>query len=768
MVQVLVPISGFTIADVVPPSGWTATWNQATGRVFFSGSTIGNGNGIQAAPSALFTINANVLRQAADATRGWSVLLSNDGGSSFSSATASATGTLTSAIKVLKVVSVTVTAPAGAADGDVTEGQSVSVQEVVQNAGSGALSVTPSLSSADISPNPATPPAAQTIASASQATYTFNNVTFGSKPANGHKAVLAGGATAPGANALGASSQQITIMGQAVFSYVANSLQPRDVVPGSAYAFQLSVSKTGDVAVPTLAATLNIGPTNQFSANLASVNPASVAGGNATYALTFASTTVPLSIPDGNYTPTLTITGSDQNGFGINTQPGVLNQVNLDRLAPVVTPTITPPASRVAGAAPAATNGKSNTLGGSISDGGTACSGCAVSGAFIRELNASGGTVKDDPVTVTNSGGTISGTFTTTFDPSTTAMQLYVTATDSAGNPTQGISTPPTPVDTIAPAVSSARTGGGTSDASRIDVFLTERVATAAMLPSDWNVLNHTVTNAVAAAPDTTTGFDHVVLTVANPTLAGDETPTVQYSPSDATRASDRVAIALPNKGVTAADGIIPALPTITDVSGHGRQTDGYYTNATQPVFTIGSVSDGQTVRVYRDSNGNGAIDAGEPQLGQATATGTTATVTSSSLGTIDQTFQFLVRTTDTANNVGPTAADQLHLDFTVPTALSATASGNTITVAFSEPLAYGREAAADWYASGATEGAAYNFGIGSVSGSGPSRALTIQDANFSATTSTLSSVAYDFQGTVVQRYTDAAGNVLSNFTKSV
>jgi hypothetical protein len=766
-VQVLAPISGFTLVDAVAPSGWQVTWNQSTGRVFFTGSTIGSGNGVQANPSADFLIHANVLRQAADTSRNWSVLLSSDGGDSFGPATTTGNG-LTTAIKVLKVVGVTLTAPAGVTDNTVTENQAVTVQETVQNAGSAALSVTPSLSSGDISPNPATAPAAQSIPSTGQATFTFSNVTFGAKPSDGHKASLAGGATAPGANALGSSSSQITIMSKAAFNYVPNSLQPKDVVPGHAYQFQLSVSKTGDVGGTLSSATLQFGP--GFSAALDPSTVTTIGQGNGTYLLKFATTTVATTIPDGNYTPSLTLAGTDENSAAIAATPGITDQLNLDRLAPVVSPTLTPPASNVQGATPAASNGKSNTLGGSITDGSgnAACANCTITGAFVREFNAGGGTVKDDPVTVTNSGGTMSGTFSTTFNTATTAIQLFVTAADKAGNSTQGVSAT-VPVDQIDPALSSALTGGGpgTSDTTRIDVFLTELVTTKAMLPSDWNVLNHTVTNAAPAAPQTLAGFDHVILTLsANQPLGGDETPSVQYSPSQATRASDRVALPLDNKAVTAADGIVPGLPTITSVSGHSKQADGYYTNDTQPKFAIGSVADGETVKVYRDNDGNGVVSSGDTLLGQATATGSTATVTSSNLGTIDQTFQFLVVALDTAGNIGQAASDTLHLDFTVPTISTASASGGVITLTFSEAV-LGANHAADWYASGSTAGAAYNFGIGSISGSGISRAATISDANYSSSSSTLTSVTYDVQSEA-GRFADAAGNPLSNFTKSL
>jgi hypothetical protein len=766
-VQVLVPISGFTIKTVAAPANWNSSYNAATGRVFFFGNTIGNGNPVQGNPSATFTITADVIRQAADTSRNWSVLLSNDGGTSFSQATV-APGALTSAIKVLKAISVAITAPLGATDGSVTESQTVSVNEVIQNAGSAALTVTPTLSSNDIVGSPISGTAAS-IPSGSQATFTFSSVKFGTPPADGHKAVIGGGGTATGANAIGAASSPITIMSKAAFSYVVNSLQPTDVVPNHPYAFQLTVSKTGDVAGGIGTSTFKLGPAGEFSA---AIDPTTntINGGNASYPLKFVSTNVPTTLADGNYTPALTIAGTDENGAPISATPGVTNQVNLDRLAPVVTPSITPPKSKTAGESDAATNGKSNTLGGSITDGSgnPPCGACTITGAFVRELNASNGTVKDDPVTMTNTSGTMSGSFTATFDPATSSIQLYVTSADKAGNSTQGVSAA-VPVDNIAPKISSALTGGGpgTSDVTRIDVFFTEHVTSPAPLQADWNVPGHTVTAVQPAAPQTQAGYDHVLLTVA-PALGGDEKPNVQYAPSPATRASDRVGLSLADQAILAADGIVPDAPAILQVSGHSAQTDGFYTNDTTPDFQLGSVGDGQTVTVYRDSDNSHTVTPGDTVLGQAIATGSQVTVTSSNLGTINQVFGFVTVSKDAANNTGPASSGTLHMDFISPTVLTASAAGGTITVSFSEPLAAGRNGAADWFASGTTSGVSYNYGVGSVSGTGTSRAATIQDSNFDTATTALASVSYDFQGAAVDQYTDAAGNLLGNFTKAI
>lgn len=763
-IQILVPISGFTVVDATGPNGWTPSWNVSTGRVFFRDGSLAHATPIQAAGTGDFLIHANVLRQAADTTRNWSVLLSNDGGQSYGTAATAGSG-LTTAIKVLKVTGVTITGPAGAADGDVTGGQAVTVQETIQNAGSTALTVTPSLSSPDINPNPATAPAAQSIPAVSQATFTFSNVTFGQKPSDGHKAVLSGGGTAANnaATAIGGASPQITIQSPASFTYSGGSLQPRDIVPGHPYQFSLTLNKTGDVAMSTLNATLSFA-NGAFSAALSQIS-GQVAAGNGSYTLTFASTNVPLTISDGSYTPALALSGTDSNGMAVSATPAISNTINLDHLAPVVNPTVTPPATTVTGATPAATNNKSNAIGGDIRDGsGNAlCGACTITGAFVREYNAAGGTIKDDPVTATNSGGNLGGSFTiANFDPATTSLKLFVTAADAAGNSTQGVSGA-IPVDTKAPRLVTALTGGGagTSDATRIDVYLSELVKSSALLPSDWNVPSHTVTAVQPAAPQTATGYDHVILTV-SPALGGDETPAVQYTPGPATRAQDRVMINLADGAVNSTDGIVPGIPSITTVGGHSRQSDGYYTNATQPVFAIGSVSDGQTVRIYRKNSGTA-----DTLLGQATATGSTANVASSSLGTIDQTFQFYAVAIDTAGNIGAPKEDTLHLDFTVPQVLSATATGGTVNMAFTEDLTFGGNMAADWFVSGTTSGAAYNYGVGSVTGTGAARSAAIQDANFSTTDSTLTVVHYDVQNET-NRYTDAAGNPLSNFGKTI
>ena len=760
-VSVLVP-SGMTLVDGTA-QGWTRDVRGTSNRVLFSGGSIAPGG------STAFTVFADVSRPAADAAKRWSISISSDGGTTASSITPSDTAgnALTSNIRVLKVLSVKLISPTAVLDNTVTENQSNAVaQEVVQNAGSAALTVHPTLSVQNGSTSQQTP---DTAIASTGGTQAFNfGVTFGTKAAAATVA-LAGGASSTGATAMGASSDPIQIQSGVTLSYNSGSLTPQFAIPGHAYGFALGVTKGGDVDLTSvnLTNTKLTFASGAFSASLAS--PSSLASGS--NQLQFASTTVPTSISDGGYSPSLTVVGTDSNGAPVAVSPTVGDKISLDSTAPVATPSISVPASKVNGENAAASNGKTINFGGTINDNGTSCGSCVLTGSFLQEYT--GGTASGTiPVTLTNSSGTISGSYGANYDAGVTAIALVTTVADLAGNSIQA-SSPLVDVDNVAPFISTdgalTHTGGPNhSDNTRIDVAFSEPVATnAPMSAADWHCDGHNIIQAAQNSSKTpaNSNFTSVTLTV-NPAIAPDEQPSCQYKPQDANRAQDRVGFSIANTTFAVADGILPPAPNVDSVAGLSPAGDGkFYTNQSSPTFSISNTNAGNTVTLYRD-NGDGTFNASDASIGSAQVpSGTTVSIQSASLGTANGPVLIFVQGVDGAGNKGNVGTVNLVLDFVPPALSSFSQNGTTITLTFSEPLRFGRNAAADFVvyhrnADGTFDG----FQLGSVAGSGATRTLTINDSSF-ATGTSIDRVQYDYAGPIGSRYQDNAGNDLVNFT---
>jgi len=396
---------------------------------------------------------------------------------------------------------------------------------------------------------------------------------------------------------------------------------------------------------------------------------------------------------------------------------------------------------------------------------------CVISGAFLQQY-INGSPAAQIPVTLTNSACAVSGSYNGNYATGVNSIALVATVADLAGN--AGPSTSPlADVDNVAPFLATEVTGGpGHSDTSRVDVTMSEPVATnGPMSAADWKCDNHNILTAQqnSSKQFANQNFSSVTLTV-TPALGQDERPACHYAPNDNNRANDRVGQTLANVDFAAADGILPPAPTIDSVAGLAPASDGkFYTNQSQPVFAVSNTAAGNTVTLYRDSTTGGTqgqLDPADPQLGSASVpSGNSVTIQSSSLGTANGPVTIFVQGTDPAGNKGQAGASNLVLDFVPPTVSSFSASGAAVSVTFSEPLRFGRNAFSDWVAYHRNADGSYTgFQLGSVSGSGATRTLNINDSAFSAGTS-IERIQYDYSGPIGQRYQDNAGNDLVNFT---
>ncbi|MGH3371538.1 MAG: hypothetical protein ACRDPR_16225, partial [Nocardioidaceae bacterium] len=414
---------------------------------------------------------------------------------------------------------------------------------------------------------------------------------------------------------------------------------------------------------------------------------------------------------------------------------------------------------------------------------GEACDDCSIRSAFLRQYQGAPGAESaipgaDIPVTVVNDGGDLTGSYDGPYSPLATSVQLFVAAADLSLLEATGVS-PFTPVDNVDPNLVIGRTGDvAGQDRSTIRVFLSERVAVnAAMSPSDWKVADHQVAAAQLneAAHNGRVG-DIAFLTVA-PQLGRNEEPQVTYAPAgNPQRAFDRVGQTVADKAVNTIDGILPALPTVQRVAGMGLQAGKFYTNDSTPTFELSSATGGDRACIYRDINGNGAVDPGTDTLisketaeatiaGCPVAEGSSLAVETRGLPTSDAELGVLVQFTDARNNVGPNSSNALVLDYTAPAIAEVAVAGTDVTVTFSEFVARGRNFASDWVVFATRPGGTFKPFVGQVTGSGTTRTLAISDERYDAAVNNVTAVAYEYQGALTDRYEDRATNKLDNAT---
>lgn len=778
-----------------PTAGWTGR-RTGSGKIIFEGGTLAAGS------SGVFSITADVGRPATDQSRTWGVGASDDAGQTVQQFTAASAGALSTGFRVLKVIDVSIIGTPEVTDKSVTVGQAFTVRTTVQNAGSGSPSVTALLGAPGIS---STAPPAQIIPASATRTFDFT-VSFAA-PATVN---FSADATAAGIDALDGALNGVIVQAAAAFTAAINTLSPKVVVPGFPYTFQLNLRNAGGVTatIDKAASRLQFA-SGSFSAPLES--PSSYnAGQTATAA--FASTLVPLSIPDNTYTPTLSVKSTDSNGFTNTVPVTIVDTIKLDRLVPAVLPVLTPPAPAVKGEAGALSNGVTFTMGGTVTDSGTPCGLCTIQSAILKQFDAAGADLNkniDVKANLSNSNGTLSGSTSKSFDAAARSAQLVVVVADEASQLSPAGQSLQVPVDNIAPAPLLGWTGGLTKqDTRRIDVVLSER----AFFPrgaqtTDWAIDGNIVTavaiqdcgpssvptkpthqtiDCVANTNDQTggNGFaigNRIVLTIAQANTQ-DQEPTVTYQGNDLSRARDRVNLGLLNQAVTAVDGIIPALPIISTVDGKPLQDQQFFTNKSAPRFSLTSVQSQHKIQVWRDLNTDGKIDESgaspDDLLGEAVVpmNATTVTIDSKSLGAVDiPEMRLLTKAIDLKLNTTPEpgaiqTSSILNLDFTAPRVGSpaVSLSAATATVSFSEPMYVGRNFASDWVLSGTVNGNPQSFIISTVGGSGGVRTLTIEDDSFRTNDPTVvvNRVFYSFAGSnTADRYQDRAGNPLVDFT---
>lgn len=785
------------VVQIVPPrnvitglestmEGWDAVRPADSDRLFFTGNEIQPGDTVD------FTFTGDTVRPSEDLTRSFKVFLSDDEGETF---TQSTDGGLDSLIRVLKVNAVEIISPAGVTDGTASTDQAnVGIRVTVENFGSSAgtgrtgLNVESSLQGVSNDG-----PLSGDILYGASRTFDFT-ATMPSSPQN---ITLTGTADATDGNAsakplAGAALQVVRKFGLA---YLSGSLSPRAVVPnGPAYSFSAGFDPTGQVVanLNTASSTFEM---SSYSTTLSS--PSTVDPDDGSTTLTFDPAVVNLpDKTDPGYSPTVHLTGVDENDAPIDFTFNIGDTVRVDSDIPIVLPDLGGMTSNLddpdEGEEEVATEGTELDLGGEINNSdGTDCTDCQVNDAWIRYTFANGSTQDvdvTDEISVDNQGN-LSGTHAVEIaDASVRNAKLFVSAVDSAGNGDQAGVSDPLIVDNVAPAFDGGITGQtpayvddtGRNKYRTITVNLRESVKFPAPVGSsaaDWVVDSTSVTDAQAYRNDGTETDGHadvVVLTVSSD-LDPNQVPQVRYEPGrtsglDQNRGQDQVSKDLADAIVAIVDGIAPDLADLLEVNDRIDQ-DGFWSNTTTPSITAGGVAVGDTVRVYD------VTDGGQTLIDQKTQQNDSERITLNDDGGYafnvehGDVVKIAIEVLDEALNSSGLAEFDIEFDFVAPTVASLAQSGRDVTVTMDEPLSadpdfQGSNSASDWAAEQGSGFFAQTYAATDVAhGSGsPDITVTYEE---DAGTVELDRVIYEFLNLSGNntRYEDRAGNPLQNFT---
>ncbi|MFP5309640.1 MAG: Calx-beta domain-containing protein [Actinomycetes bacterium] len=238
--------------------------------------------------------------------------------------------------------------------------------------------------------------------------------------------------------------------------------------------------------------------------------------------------------------------------------------------------------------------------------------------------------------------------------------------------------------------------------------------------------------------------------------LGEDATPVIAFFPAQGTASPtyfDLNGWSLdPNqtrREAEAKDLIPPVVPTITAIAGEAAD-EVVFGNDERPVVRVEDVTDGHTVRLFRETDGEAGWTDGDQQVGSGVAEGGAAEIRTGTLPSGRSTLYAVA--VDPAGNVSEGADSAVYdLDQVVPRVDSAQADGTTVVVAFTESVA-GTDRPADWTIT-FPDGDDRTARVTAVEGSGGSRTLTVD-------TSALESATITYTPTGAP-YTDQHGNAL-------
>jgi len=266
-------------------------------------------------------------------------------------------------------------------------------------------------------------------------------------------------------------------------------------------------------------------------------------------------------------------------------------------------------------------------------------------------------------------------------------------------------------------------------------------------------------------------------------------------------RVIDRVSLSLQDYARGILERIPPLAPVISAVDGLGAQDSKFWFNDAFKVTLADQESDGRhavqpeyRLEIFEEMDSPADGPQADELICEADAAGATVDVNCTVGG--DDGFQGLTPVTDDGgyreSAIYARAVDEngnpgvftavgdatdgvteaiFALDVNRPDIEDVTVANTTVTVSLNEPLPRGRNAVSDWQLNGIKNEEGYAINVGSMSGSGTTRTLTISDSRYTAVNTVVTDTRYEFQGSPtatdanLKRYEDRAGNELIDQT---
>lgn len=780
------------------PSGWQATATDLGSTEFLTY----RGGSIAPGATTIFNFPASVLRPAgSDRTGDFRVQVSSNGGESFSGAKAPEGQTLFSTVKVLEILPGTVkpTAPIagdkGVGDRSGTAGQTVTYGLDVKNHATGAITVTPALTSTDASDQPGT--ASATSIPGNDAVRTLSvPVTLGTAPVNGQAArVFQTRATGTGTGSSVATPVDDTFTVQAPVTFSATELTPVRTKSGegSAREFSLKLTKAG-----VQGATIDTS-TFSFGGNSKSVGPLGYGSGSTTQVVKYDFLKV---LGDAGEKPaSVTNVGKDDNLAALSGTAISAGAITIDNIAPMLEISALLPRDAQGDQQVASSNNDVITVSGTVKG---------------LDLDAPSLAVK----LVTDKGRELP----VSVSRSTTAEGLSFSGTVNVGTwpKDEGRFTPTATIADIA-----TNTGSVTGLSTAIDTELPDLQNVGTVLtpttiqvkfadpsgvrggcdPNSWSIAGRpgaiaSVKGNGGTACDPSALSDGVRILVLNDrnALRTTDLPSVTYSDSrllGTLAAKDGAGNDALSETIETVSNLTPLAPTLVNVERRdgGTSTGAfepafrdagtgiYYTNAAdsgvdsqgRPVglnrVTVSGVRNGYVLQVRATPNGPVLADTSTfnntSPLAPSDYEGSTGLPVGTADGSVKRYLTFFVPAT---GRVSPATEVLLELDRKLPTIAQASRTSDTnVRTVFAEPIVAGSDNADDWFVTEtvATESgtAGRTVNVDDVTSIDErTRDLTIDLLN----PSNYQRVDYFFQSPRGRIYEDRAGNLLENTLKPV
>ncbi|HEY0845250.1 MAG TPA: Ig-like domain-containing protein [Noviherbaspirillum sp.] len=347
------------------------------------------------------------------------------------------------------------------------------------------------------------------------------------------------------------------------------------------------------------------------------------------------------------------------------------------------------------------------------------------------------------------------------------SKSFTATITDAASNTSAASSALAVTIDTTAPAIASASVSGTTLTLTYTEAGV--GMASTTPAASDFAVSKNGGTAVTVNSVAVDAAAKTVTLTLASAITNADSNIAVSYT-AGASKLQDiagNEAANLTNQAVTnsSSDTTAPAAPSLdlTDGSDSGTSDSDDKTSDTTPTIRVSLNGSGATAPVSGDvvklfENG---VEVGSATLNATDIGNDYVDITSSALSAGSKSFTATI--TDAANNVSAaSSALAATIDTTVPAIASATVSGTTLTLTYTEA----------GVGMASTTPAASDFAVSKNGGTAVTVNSVAVDAAAKTVTLTLASAITNADSNIVVSYTagasklqDIAGNEAANLT---